>query len=140
MSDQVIDTNIFVYAIDADSQFYTCSRAKLLAIEDTLYTAIKNFSEFLAVVTRKNGVSLTLQEAFDAIESFRNQCTMLYPTPQSTGLFYQLLREYNATELRGHDVEIASIALTNNLSQMVTFNTIDFAFIDGLECLEAPAV
>ena len=98
MSKLFLDTNILVYAIDADSQYHTIARDLLLSSDHELFTSMKNLSEFLAAVTRFGDPPLPVDNALDAVESFTNLCTILYATPQSTQRFYQLLREYQITD------------------------------------------
>ena len=136
MSKQFLDTNIFVYAIDADSTFYSRARSVLLTAQHDLYTSLKNLSEFLAVVTRIGEPPLSITDALAAVDSFSSLCTILYPTPASTETFYALLRQYHTTGLEIHDVEIASMAIANDLTDIVTFNTADFNFIDTIRCIE----
>jgi len=136
MSNLFLDTNILVYAIDADSQYHQRVRKLFVDSEHELFTSLKNLSEFLAVVTRFGDPPLSIDNALEVVESFTKLCTILYPTSESTQRFYQLLHEYQITGLDIHDVEIASIALSNHIPQIVTFNTSDFAFIRTIQCIE----
>ncbi|HKJ69354.1 MAG TPA: PIN domain-containing protein [bacterium] len=134
MRKQFLDTNVLVYAIDADSQFYEQSRSVLLDSDGKICPSSKNLTEFLAVVARVGERPLTLPEALHAVQSFLCLCSVLYPTPKSARILYELLQKHQITGLAIHDVEIASIALAHEISELLTFNTDDFGFIETLEC------
>jgi predicted nucleic acid-binding protein len=58
----VIDTNILVYAVNADSQQHAASRALLEAARDpatTLYVTSQILCEFYSVVTNPRRISVT---------------------------------------------------------------------------------
>jgi len=133
MNKLLLDTNILIYAIDEESKYFKVSQTLLYESDIELYTTSKNISEFLSVVTRIPGHSLTLQNALLVIKDFQNFFTILFPTDQSFSLLIKLLLKYKPTGLVIHDYEIASIALANQIKNIATFNDKDFKAIDEVK-------
>ena len=79
MSRLFLDTNVLIYAIDEDSQFYPKARSIILDSDDELFTSSKNLTEFLVVVTRGRTVSLSIEDALAVLEDFSSIFTILYP-------------------------------------------------------------
>ena len=71
MSELLLDTNILVYAIDEDSEFFTKSRSILSETDYELGTTSKNLAEFLAVTTRGQNSPLSMDNALEVIEDCR---------------------------------------------------------------------
>lgn len=69
MNELLVDTNILVYAIDEDSEFFAKSRFILSKTDCQLCTTSKNFAEFLAVTTRGQN-SLSMGDALEVIEDY----------------------------------------------------------------------
>lgn len=82
----VIDTNILVYAIDEDSEFYSKSQALLYDSDYALFTTSKNLSEFLAVVTKGQVASLSIEEALAVLEDYDDNFTI--PLPKRNIFFH----------------------------------------------------
>lgn len=91
----LVDTNILIYAIDADSQFH--ERALKFLSNDTLrfFTASKNISEFLVVLTRNEEIDLSSAECLEILNSLLADVTILYPNPMTFNVFQDLVRKYN---------------------------------------------
>lgn len=130
-----MDTNVLVYAIDEDSQFYSQSQDLLFASNYVLFTTSKNLSEFLAVITRDPVVSLSINDALLVLEDFTDIFTILYPTEASFAIFRDLLQNYNPKGLRIHDFEIISIGLAHGINQIATKNIVDFEGIDEISLI-----
>ena len=135
MNELLVDTNILVYAIDEDSEFFTKSRSILRKTECELCTTSKNFAEFLAVTTRGQNSPLSMDDALEVIEDYLSVLTVLFPNDQSFGAFRELLSKYQPTGLKVHDFEIISIALAHKVSQIATFNTKDFRRVEEIKLL-----
>ena len=135
-NDLLIDTNILVYAIDEDSQFYTASRSVLQQKNKTLFTTSKNLTEFLTVITRSSGYGLSSEIALNFLQKLIQQLEIIYPTPDSLAIFLELVTQYQPSGLKLHDFEIISIALANGISEIATFNKKDFQIITEITLLE----
>ncbi|MBW8049673.1 MAG: type II toxin-antitoxin system VapC family toxin [Cytophagales bacterium] len=134
MSKIVIDTNIFVYAIDEDSKFFTKSQNFLLDTKYEQFTTSKNISEFLAVVTRGK-FPIQIKDALSVVNDIKSSMNVLFPTLSSFSIFEELLSKYEPVGLKIHDFEIASIGLGNQISQVATFNRKDFVEIKEINLI-----
>jgi len=132
----LVDTNILVYAIDEDSQFYVASRSVLQLRNKTLFTTSKNLTEFLTVMTRSSGYGLSAETALNLLQKLIQQLEILYPTPDSLATFLELVASYQPSGLKLHDFEIISIALANGISEIATFNKKDFQTIAEITLFE----
>ncbi len=130
-----LDTNVLIYAIDENSRFQPKARSIILDSDDELFTSSKNLTEFLAVVTRGRTVSLSIEDALAVLEDFSSIFTILYPSSATYEVFKDLLRRYRPIGLKIHDIEIASIAISNGTNRLVTFNEKDFKEIELLELI-----
>ena len=132
MSKVLVDTNVLVYAIDADSKYYEKSRSLLFDPTKEVFTTSKNIAEFLSVLTRAKK-SISIEDAVKTADDFSHFISVIYPDARSFSLFKRLLLRHKPSGLTVHDMEIASIALSNYISCIATFNTKDFAAIDGIQ-------
>lgn len=134
MSNKIlIDTNILIYSIDADSKYHNKSLEILLNPGYELFTTSKNISEFLVVLTRAESVKITVIEALEILKDLISNITILYPNEQTRLLFYKLLKKYKPSGLRIHDFEIISIALANGVKRIATENVSDFKNIEEIK-------
>jgi len=135
-SSVLIDTNILIYAIDADSRFHNSALKLLLDPTLKLFTTSKNLSEFLVVLTRNKEIELSTTECFELLNSLLTDITILYPNPTTFKIFQDLISKYNPRGLWIHDVEIASIGLAYGISTIATNNIADFKRIAEIEVIE----
>lgn len=136
MSKLLVDTNVLVYGIDQDSQFFSKSRDVLESTGNQLFTTSKNLSEFLAVVTRSSGYDLETDLALEILEEIIAGVTILYPNHESLAIFLELVGRYKPTGLKIHDFEIISIGLAHEVDEFATFNTNDFEPINEVSLLD----
>ncbi len=132
----LVDTNVLIYAVDADSQFNNKAVKFLSDSALRLFTTSKNISEFLVVLTRNAEIELSSSECLDILSSLLSDIEILYPTPMSMDVFQKLVRKYNPRGLWIHDVEIASISMAHGISVIATNNSADFKPIAELEVIE----
>jgi len=78
----LVDTNVLVYAIDEDSQFYERSHQFLFNPNYRLYNSAKNLVEFLTVVTRNPAISLSTEDALSSVKDYEGVLKILYPSKQ----------------------------------------------------------
>lgn len=129
----LVDTNVFIYSIDEDSQYFKQCNKLLLDTSLQLYTTSKNLTEFLTVITRHPYSALTVQQAVQIISEISSFVTILYPSPASYQILIDLLKEYQPTGLKIHDFEIAGIGIANQIKQIATINTKDFKNVKEIE-------
>jgi len=133
MNKIIVDTNIFIYALDWNSKYHEQSVKLITSDKYDLYTTSKNISEYLAVSTKMN---IDKTKILDFLEDINRNVSLLYPTPRSSKIFIQLFEKYFPAGNRVHDIEIASIALAGKIKSIATFNTKDFHQIDEIKLLK----
>ena len=126
MNKVLLDTNILIYSVDEDSQYFHKAQKIILNSNLELFTTSKNLSKLLAVITRIPNSSLSIDEALMIIQDFMDFLTILYPSQRSFTIFQELLFKYKLIGLKIHDFEIISIALSNEINTIITLNTKDF--------------
>jgi len=133
MNKIIVDTNIFIYALDWNSKYHEQSVKLITSDKYDLYTTSKNISEYLAVSTKMN---IDKTKILDFLEDINRNVSLLYSTPRSSKIFIQLFEKYFPAGNRVHDIEIASIALAGKIKSIATFNTKDFHQIDEIKLLK----
>ena len=135
MNDLLLDTNILVYAIDEDSQFFSKARTLLDKTNQQLYTTSKNLTEFLAVTTRGQNAPLSVHEALTVVDDYITSLNILFPNTQSLSILRELISKYHPTGLKMHDFDIISIALAHKVSQIATFDIRGFRQVEEIEVI-----
>lgn len=135
MSKILLDTNILLYAIDNNSPRQRQSQAILNADEYTLFTSSKNISELLCAATRGNQPILNVADTLRVVSYYHKITEILYADERAFQQLKVLLERYQPRGLKVHDYEIAAIALANGITHIATFNSKDFAGIEGLEII-----
>lgn len=133
MNNVLFDTNLLLYAIDEESKYFDSVQELINDDSLKLFTTSKNLSEFLSVITRIPKSSLSIKEALLIIEEFQSTFTILYPTEKSYSIFIELLSKYSPYGLKIHDYEIISIAISNQIKNIATFNEKDFHGIEEIK-------
>ncbi len=132
----LVDTNILIYALDADSQFH--HRALKFLYDPTIrfFITSKNIAEFLVVLTRNEEINISTSECLELLNNLIVDVEILYPNPTTIKLFFDLIKKYNPRGLWIHDLEIASISIAHGISKIATNNIVDFKRIDEIEILQ----
>ena len=131
----LLDTNILIYSIDADSIFHKESQDLILNQNFELYTTSKNIAEFLVVITKSENIKINVVEALEILKDLLTFIKILYPTEESTKKFEELLKKYLPSGLRIHDFDIVSIGLSYGINQITTKNIRDFKDIKEIEII-----
>lgn len=135
MSNLLVDTNLLLYRVDQNSKYHQRTKAVLTDPNYDLFTTSKNISEFMAVATRttvKGGLQWPVEEAVASLKELLQEIAVLYPSPDTTARFQDLLLKYKPTDNDVHDYEIAAIALENRIVEIATHNATDFKKITEL--------
>ena len=132
MSKLLLDTNVLIYSIDEGSKYFKQAN-KIFTKQFELYTTSKNLSEFLAVITRIPKNPMSLKDALLVVKDFSDALTVIYPDEDSFKIFIDLLKQYQPVGLHIHDYEIISIALSNKIQTIATFNEKDFEKVNDIE-------
>ena len=135
MNKILIDTNLLIYSVDADSLYHHRAQNLLLDLSNELFTTSKNISEFLSVITRGK-TSVSMVDAIGAVDDFSRFIKIIFPDNQSQIIFRKMLLRYKPSGLLIHDFEIAAIALSNNITHLATFHHSHFALIKELKLIK----
>lgn len=122
MSKLLIDTNIFIYALDPESIHYK-KCVGYLTSSHQLFTTSKNISEYFAVTSKLNVKTETVLGFYDEI---KRNITILFPNDKSLKVFEKLYGKYLPKGNRVFDLEIVSIMIANRLNTIATINQKDF--------------
>jgi predicted nucleic acid-binding protein len=133
MNNVLLDTNILLYAIDEESKYFKSVQRLLSSDTINFFTTSKNISEFLSVITRIPNSSISIEKALYILNDFQNSFKVLYPSEESNIIFIDLLKKYKPHGLKIHDYEIISIALSNKIKNVATFNKKDFERIEEIK-------
>jgi predicted nucleic acid-binding protein len=118
----VLDTNVLIYGINEDSEFFDRVREVLEDRQYSFYVTTKTISEFVSVLSKLNRYDVIENE----LPSILNNYTIIYPNKKSTKIFQELVKKYRPRGNRVFDIEIVSIMLSKKLKNIFTFNTRDF--------------
>lgn len=127
----IIDTNVLVYALDADAPQHAAARALLETAREagaTLFVTSQIICEFYSIVTNPRRVSKP-RSAADAVTAISGLLAFLHvlpiPAPTAGGLL-DLLRRHPVTGGDVFDLQIVATMQANGVQRIYTFNTADF--------------
>jgi uncharacterized protein len=128
------DTNVLIYALDADAPHHTAARALLEAARDgskTLYVTPQILGEFYAVVTNARRVAKprSSAEALDAISELLKFLHVLPVPAHVVDGWMKLARRHPVTGADVFDLQIVATMQANEVQRIYTFNTRDFEMI-----------
>ena len=133
----IVDTNVLVYALDADAPQHAAARALLEAARDgsaILYVTSQILCEFYSIVTNARRVTRPRAPA-DALGALSDLLAFLHvlPIPAHTvGGWMMLLARHPVTGSDIFDLQIVATMQANSILRIYTFNTGDFAAFSEL--------
>lgn len=133
----IVDTNVLVYAVNADALQHAAARALIDTARDgssTLYVSSQILCEFFSTVTNPKRVAhpRTPAEALDALSDLLSFLHVLPIPAQTVDGWMQLLRERPVIGGNVFDLQIAATMKVNDITRIYTFNVDDFEPIPGL--------
>ncbi len=130
MNKILVDTNVFIYALDKISIYNKQSSQILTSPNNILFTSTKNISELFAIISKLN----LNRDAFNRFYSELKQNTeILFPSNESLAIFERFIKKYKPIGNRVFDIEIVSIMLSYDINRLATFNKKDFKDIKEIE-------
>jgi len=127
----VVDTNVLVYALDADAPQHAAARALLEASRAAsvpLYVSSQILCEFYSVVTNPRRVQRPCSPAAALAAMSSLGFVRVLPMPAETvGELVRLLRRQPVTGSDIFDLQILATMNVNGIHHIYTFNTADFA-------------
>jgi predicted nucleic acid-binding protein len=127
----ITDTNVLVYALDADAPQHESARALLEAARDgsaTLYVTSQILCEFYSIVTNARRVAKprSSAEALDAISDLLAFLHVLPVPAHAVEGWMNLLRRRPVTGGDVFDLQIIATMQANDVQRIYTFNAGDF--------------
>jgi predicted nucleic acid-binding protein len=127
----IIDTNVLVYALDADAPQHASARVLLEAARDgsaTLYVTSQILCEFYSIVTNARRVSKPCSAA-DAVNAIADLLTFLNVLSAPANVvdgWLGLLQRHPVTGGDVFDLQIIATMQANAIQRIYTFNSSDF--------------
>lgn len=134
----IVDTNVLVYALDADAPQHAAARALLEAARTdtstTLFVTAQILCEFYSIVTNPRRVPKprTAAEAMAAISSLLAFLHVLPVPAHAVDGLLNLLRRHPVTGGDVFDLHIVAAMQANGVERIYTFNAADFAVFPEL--------
>jgi hypothetical protein len=128
----IVDTNVLVYALDADAPQHAAARALLEAPRNntsiTLFVTSQILCEFYSIVTNPRRVPKP-RTAAEAVAAVSNLFAFLHVLPvpaHAVDGLLDLLRRHPVTGGDVFDLQIAATMQANGVERIYTFNAADF--------------
>jgi predicted nucleic acid-binding protein len=133
----VVDTNVLIFALDADSPHHKAARNLVEAARDgamTLYVTSQILCEFYAVVTNARRVAKPRgsAEALDVIAGLLSFLHVLPVLAHAVTGWMSLLRRCPVTGGDVFDLQIVATMLASDVSRIYTFNNAEFEMFSEL--------
>jgi|CXWL01.1.fsa_nt_gi toxin-antitoxin system PIN domain toxin len=130
----LVDTNVLVYSLFADSEHHAAANRLLDKAQDgelTLCLAPQVLAELYAVITDSRRVTSPYEpeEAIETIELFLAMPgVVLLPVPHDLVLrWIELLRQHPVRRGEVFDLQLIALMLANDVQSVYTFNVTDFS-------------
>lgn len=122
----LIDTNILIYAINADSPKHRLAQKFLRDNLSNLEIAHQNILEAIRVLThQKFSRPMKLRDALAAIMAISDSSRIVTPNQSTFYLTVDLIKTHALTGNRIFDAYLAATALSNSIDIIATDNTRD---------------
>ncbi len=132
----LIDSNILIYAINADSPKNRLAQKFLRENSGNLFVAHQNVFETIRVLTHQRfSKPMKLNIALRAILAILQSCRIISPDQSTYHLTLKFIEDYKLTGNRIFDAYLAATALSNNVASIATDNIKDFQRYVGLKTI-----
>lgn len=139
MSKRGIDTNVLIYALDRNSDFYHKALQALESLGKSRMGVVcwQNLTEFYAIITDKRRVKnpLTPKIAIKEMETLltKYSLTIIGPNIKTKEIWFNILKAKNIKGQIVHDMFLVATLLSNGIDTLITENTKDFVGINGFK-------
>lgn len=132
----LIDSNILIYAINADSPKHRSAQQFLRENLGKLEIAHQNVLEAIRVLThQKFSKPMKLKDALIAVHAISKHCRIISPTQTTYYLSLELISKYKLVGNRIFDAYLAATALSYDIDTMATDNISDFKKFTALKII-----
>lgn len=123
----LVDTNVLVYAINADSPKNKQAQVFLQTHRKELVVAHQNIFETLRVLTHpKYFKPMSPKDAQAAVLAILRACRVIIPDYNTHYLAFELIKEHNLLGNRIFDAYLGATAISNGIRAIATDNEKDF--------------
>ena len=132
----IIDSNILIYAVNADSPKNKKSQEFLKESFEDLEVTHQNILETIRILThQKFSKPMGLKSALATIQAISNSCRIVSPSQTTYYLWLELINEHSLAGNRIFDAYLAATALSNGIDIIATDNVPDFKKFKGLSVI-----
>jgi len=125
MSSKLLDTNILVYAVNTNSEFY--KKSQDLVRLHKFFTTSQNIIETYRVITSIDFYNpQTKSQAKKYLQTISQLHEVLYPTQETTEQLFDLLGKHKINSYQIFDANLVAIMIENNIDTIITNNEKDF--------------
>lgn len=123
----LIDSNILIYAINADSPKNKLAQKFLRENLGNLFVVHQNVLETIRVLTHQRfSKPMKLNMALRAILPILKSCRIISPDQSTYHLTLKFIEDYKLTGNRIFDAYLAATAIANEINLIATDNALDF--------------
>lgn len=132
----IVDSNILIYAINADSPKHELAKKFLEENLDDLKIAHQNILETIRVLTHKKFLRpMKLKDALDSVMAISESLQIISPDEKTIYITLELIQNHKLSGNRIFDAYLAATALSNGDYDMATDNTKDFKKFTQIKAL-----
>ncbi len=132
----LIDSNLLIYAINADSPKHRSAQEFSKESLGELEIAHQNILETIRVLThQKFSKPMRLKDALLAIHAVIKFCRVISPTQTAYYLALELISKHKLVGNRIFDAYLAATAMSNGIDIIATDNTADFKKFTALKII-----
>jgi predicted nucleic acid-binding protein len=141
-----LDTNVLIRLSQFNDPAHGTAQAaiaKLQAAGRSLGIVPQNLFEFWAVATRpvaNNGLGLTVPECHAEIVRHKALFLLRPDDPAIVGVWEALVVAHDCKGKVAHDARLVAAMQTHGLTEILTFNTADFARFSGIVAIDPATV
>ena len=139
MADFFLDTNILLRVGDKSNQYYNILTEAIISLKSRGGRAVivpQNLYEFYVVATRpasaRGGLGITPSEA---VEEINRLCKLFIFQADTSDIYTEWIKLIDAHQVSGvaaHDARLVAAMIVHGISNLLTFNTVDFSRYNGL--------
>lgn len=123
----VIDSNILIYAINADSPKHKAAQKFVKNNLSNLSVAHQNILEAVRVLTHKKfSNAMKTKEALSAVMTISDSSKVIFPDQKTIYITNELIQKHSLSGNRIFDAYLVATALSNDDYEIVTDNVKDF--------------
>jgi predicted nucleic acid-binding protein len=104
---------------------------------------VQNIAEFWAVATRplvQNGLGFSVDEAISEVEKLESHFALVSESAASFTIWRKLVAKHRVSGVQVHDARIVPVMIANEIEEILTFNTADFARYTEIRVLNPSVV